>query len=173
MLKVVYTFFTGLLLATFVGVGIAAFYPAPKAPEYPSALEGVDVCLIETEAGNRSCPKYEGMTEPTEEQKQLKRDYDAAVKQHGKDMQRYARNVSITSFVFALIFAAIGLVLESSLKLIADGLLLGGLFTLVYGIGWGFATEDNIYRFIVVTIGLIVVLALGYLKFVKPGATHR
>ncbi|MBI4023011.1 hypothetical protein HY375_02515 [Candidatus Berkelbacteria bacterium] len=168
MLKVIYTFFTGLLLATFVGVGIAALYPAPQYPEYPVALEGVDVCLIETTAGNRPCPKAEGMAEPTDEQKQIKRDYDAAVKQHQEDQQRYARNVSITSFACALLFAAIGLLLESRLKLIADGVLLGGLFTLVYGIGWGFATEDNVYRFMVVTIGLVVVLILGYLKFVGP-----
>lgn len=173
MLKVVYTFFTGLLLATFVGVGIAAFYPAPQYPEYPTELEGVDVCLIETEAGHRPCAKLDGMAEPTEEQKQIKRDYDASVKQHETDQQRYARNVSITSFVFALIFAAIGLILESSLKLIADGVLLGGLFTLVYGIGWGFATEDNVYRFIVVTIGLAVMLALGYLKFVRPDGKRQ
>ena len=39
MLKFVYSFFLGLLLVVFVGMGVASFYPSPKAPEYPIVLE--------------------------------------------------------------------------------------------------------------------------------------
>lgn len=163
MLRVLYVFFTGLLLATFVGVGIAAFYPAPELPEYPEELERVNICI-----DNGRCPTFEGYSDPSEQQQITADEHEAELKAYDEAMQAYARNVSITSFVIALIFAIIGLATEKQLKLISDGVLLGGLFTLVYGIGWGFATEDDVYRFVVVTIGLIVVLVLGYLKFVKP-----
>jgi len=52
--------------------------------------------------------------------------------------------------------------------IIADGLLLGGLLTLIYSVMRGFGTEDNILRFIVVTVGLIISLFLGYVKFIRP-----
>ena len=39
VLKFIYSIFIGVLFATLVGVGIAAFYPEPKPPEYPSALK--------------------------------------------------------------------------------------------------------------------------------------
>ena len=38
VLKLAYTIFTGILLTLFIGVGIAAFYPQPEPPEYPSTL---------------------------------------------------------------------------------------------------------------------------------------
>lgn len=41
ILKLVYTFFLGLLIALFVGFGINTFYPAPDEPEYPSVLNTV------------------------------------------------------------------------------------------------------------------------------------
>ena len=39
VLKLVYTIFIGVLLAIFVGVGIAAFYPGPQYPEPPILLK--------------------------------------------------------------------------------------------------------------------------------------
>ena len=68
---------------------------------------------------------------------------------------------------------ASGLLLAEKLDAIADGLLIGGLFTLVYSIGWGFSAEDNTYRFLVVTVGLLVALGLGYAKFIAPSTQQK
>lgn len=46
--------------------------------------------------------------------------------------------------------------------------MLGGLFTLFYSIGRGFASEDSKYMFIMVSVGLLLVLFLGYHRFVSP-----
>ena len=35
MIRYIYTFFVGLFLVIFIGMGIAVFYTAPKAPEPP------------------------------------------------------------------------------------------------------------------------------------------
>lgn len=156
ILKLVYTFFLGILLAIFVGVGINTFYPGPKAPEYPSS--------------SMSYGK-----ELTVEQEKTQRDFDKKMEQHDKDMRPYNRNVSIITLVAAVSFLALSIVFEKRIKIIADGIMLGGLFTLLYSIGRGFASEDSKYVFLVVTVGLAVVLYLGYHRFVKttPQATKR
>jgi hypothetical protein len=51
--------------------------------------------------------------------------------------------------------------------MIADGILLGGVFTTIYGIIRGLMSEDTKFRFIIVTVGLIIALVLGYIKFIK------
>ena len=48
-----------------------------------------------------------------------------------------------------------------------NGLLLGGVFTMVYGVGWIISSEANVARFVVMTVALVVTLGLGYLRFVR------
>lgn len=85
-------------------------------------------------------------------------------------MSNYNRNVSIMVIVCAVIMLIIALLLTEILGIIADGLLLGGIFTLLYGVGRGIAVDSNIYRFIVAYLGLIVTITMGYLKFVTGKA---
>ena len=155
MIKLVYTFFVGLLLAIFVGVGISTFYESPKVPQWPTELNTLG-------------------REPTSEQVKLQRDFDKKTEQHNKVMKPYNRNVSIMTLVAAVAFLVISLAYEKKIKIIADGIMLGGLFTLLYSIGRGFASEDSKYSFLTVTVGLIVVFYLGYHRFIKThGSTTR
>ena len=55
-----------------------------------------------------------------------------------------------------------------SILFIADGLLLGGVLTLLYSVIRGFGTEDNMFRFVVVSVGFAISLFLGYVKFIQP-----
>lgn len=151
MIKVLYVFFTGLLLSVFVGVGIAAFYPAPERPEYPVQLEVKDPTVAQE----------------TAQEQQLRLEYDQQTKQFEEDFGIYSRNVSLIALAASLVFMVAGLVLTESYRVIGDGFLLGGLFTLLYSVIMGFQTQDNRYQFILVSIGLIISLVLGYLKFVK------
>jgi hypothetical protein len=43
--------------------------------------------------------------------------------------------------------------------------------TLIYSVIQGFGTEDNMFRFLVVSAGLFISLVLGYIKFIKPKET--
>ena len=149
ILRMIYTFFLGLLLAIFVGVGISTFYEAPARPEYP----------IEAQT-------YGG--EPTEEQINLEREFEQTnIAFDENEMQPYNRNVSIMVITAAVILLALSIVFEKKIKVIADGVMLGGLFTLFYGIGRGFASANTKYVFVVVTISLVAVLYLGYHRFVE------
>lgn len=146
MIKHIYVFFIGILLATFIGVGVAAFYEGPKSPEYPSRQEYID-------------EKYT----PTIEEIQFEKDQRAYMEKN----KVYSRNVSIITLIFSVIILVISLTVIAKLPLISDGFLLGGLLTQIYSIMRGFESEDSKFRFLAVAVGLTTSLLVGYIKFIK------
>lgn len=154
VLKIIYTFFIGILLATFVGVGIAAFYTGPKFPEPPAILKYCSPDITQ------SVSKYAEFKKDAES-------YDKTLQNYQQQSQVYNRNVSIVSLIAALIIVILSLTFFKSILVIADGLLLGGVVSLLYSIVRGFQSEDNMFRFFVVAVGLVVSLILGYIKFIK------
>lgn len=156
LLKLFYTFFLGVLLAVFIGVGIHTFYPGPQAPEFPVALN-----------------TYGKDTELTPEQVMLQKQWDQKTEAYNKAIKPYSRNVSMTALGIAVLFLAASIILEKRIKIIADGIMLGGLFTLLYSIGRGFVSENNGYVFVVLSLSVIVVLYLGFHRFVRPGTLQK
>lgn len=91
-----------------------------------------------------------------------------------KKMNPYNRNVSIISLSAAVVLLALSMFLEGrNIKVISDGVMLGGLFMLVYSIGRGIASQDNKYMFGAVSVGLVVVLYLGYHRFVESKSSKK
>lgn len=156
LIKYVYIVFLGLILATFVGVGIAAFYKGPTYPETPATLKYA-----------RPYPEATTAT-PSAEYIKEQEAYDAQSKEFQKQNDTYNRNVSMMALGFAVLMLVLSLVFFKKITVIADGVLLGGVLTLAYSIVRGFNTNDDIYRFMVVGAGLITAMVLGYLKFVAP-----
>lgn len=154
-LKLLYTLLIGIFVAVFIGVGIAAFYPQLKYPEQPTSMK-------------YGFPQPEKDVETPEETKAEIEKYEQEQKDFQIKSQTYNRNVSILALVFSIIIVIISLTLFKKIYLIADGLLLGGVLTLLYSVIRGFGTDDNMFRFIVVTVGLIISLFLGYVKFIAP-----
>ena len=151
IIKIIYTLFLSILLALFVGLGIDAFYPGPQEPDYPVELEVEKPTIVED----------------SEEMKKIREDYAKEKKEFVEKSKPYNRNVSIISVVVAIAILVLSLTYLSKIQIIADGLLLGGVFTVVYSIIRGLMSESSQFRFIIVTIGLVIALVLGYLKFVK------
>lgn len=154
-IEIIYTFFVGILVAVFVGVGIAAFYEEPKSPEYPTRLK------VYSTPVNVDTPST-ASAELIAEQKK----YDAKIKIYEEKMNDYNRNVSIIALIAAIILSSISITFFKNLKVIADGLLLGGVITLLYSVVRIFGSGDDKIRFVVVSIGLFVALVLGYRKFI-------
>ncbi len=150
MIRYIYTFFVGLFLAIFVGMGIAVFYEAPKSPEPPTWYQS-----------------NLGKEGPNDIEKQQEQAYLAEQKVYDKQLWHYNKNVSIIVLACAVAILAISLLLTDKLGIIADGILLGGIFTLLYGIGRGMATDSNKYRFVIASVGLVTTLLLGYVKFTR------
>ena len=153
VLKFIYSIFIGVLFATLVGVGIAAFYISPKSPDYPTTL-------------TYTKPLEQQTTQEQQQMQQKQNAYEAQMKLFQKKVMLYNRNVSIIALIAAIIALVVSLTFFKQLLLISDGLLLGGLLTLIYSIFRGFATDDNMFRFIVVAIGFITAIIVGYIKFV-------
>jgi len=151
IIKIFYTLFLSLLVALFVGLGIDAFYPGPKAPVYP----------VELDATRPGC-------EEPAELKIIREEYNHAQKDFTEKSKPYNRNVSIISLAAAILILIASLTLLAKIKMIADGILLGGVFTTAYSIIRGLMSEDTKFRFLIVSVGLIIALILGYIKFIQP-----
>jgi hypothetical protein len=151
ILKIIYTLFLALMMALFVGLGIDAFYPGPTMPSEPVVLQ----------SEKPGC-------EETVEQKNARQQFNQAQLDYTEQSKPYNRNVSIMSLAAAIIILVVSLTLLSKIKMIADGILLGGVFTTGYSIIRGLMSEDTKFRFLIVTVGLLIALVLGYIKFIKP-----
>lgn len=153
ILRLIYTLLVGVFLAIFVGVGISAFYEAPKYPDMPAVLK---YCTAEV----KNAPQYIEFRKQAEE-------FDKLEKGYFQEDKLYNRNVSIIAISFAILLVIASLTLFKKILLIADGILLGGVFTLIYSVMRGFGSENLKFEFLVVSIGLTTTLVLGYIKFIK------
>jgi hypothetical protein len=151
MIKTVYTIFLGLLLAVFVGVTVSTFYPAPKAPDYPKVLS-----------------EPATSTTDTAEMQQARANFDKQQDDFQKAESTYNRNVFAIVLACAIVMLIISLTFMKQIPIIADGVLLGGTITLLYAIVRSLMSDEGMVRFFAVTIGLIVALILGYIKFIHP-----
>lgn len=149
ILRIVYTFFLGLLLAIFVGVGINTFYEGPKEPQYPIQL---------------TVP----VKEDSDEQRKVEADYNRQQQEYYEVFKQYNRNVSIIALAAAVLLMVASLAAEKRIRVMADGVMLGGLFTLVYSLIRGFASGDSKYTFVAAAIGLVLVGFVGYRRFAAP-----
>ncbi|MCA1806710.1 MAG: hypothetical protein LC687_02435 [Actinobacteria bacterium] len=151
VISIVYTLFLGLLLAVFVGFGIRTFYAPPESPEYPE-------------------PRLEQpQLEPNESNEAERMEKDAAYQSeyeaYQSEIEVYHRNVSIASLLIAVGFLVFSLTVGLHIKVLSDGILLGGLFLLIYSIGRSFAAEDPAYSFVTLAVAVVIALYLGYRRF--------
>ena len=98
----------------------------------------------------------------------MEKEFAQAQEKYMEESKPYNRNVSIISLVASIIILVLSLTLLTKIRMIADGILLGGVFTTTYSIIRGFSSGNAQFRFLIVIIGLIIALALGYLKFIRP-----
>jgi hypothetical protein len=138
VLKIIFTLFIGVMVALFVGLGIVAFYPSPV---YPDVMW------------------QENMTEKqTAAIQAAEAAYQEAVR---------ARNqiVSIVVTAVAVLIMVGSMFLEKRNLTLTNGLLLGGLFSLIYGSTVGFSAGSAMVTFITVGVGLAAVIVVGVRRF--------
>lgn len=161
-LRTIFSFFLGLMLTAFVGVGVYTFYPPPDPPE--ARLDAIDQEQMEI---RRSAPP--GV--PSEEEQARLQDLDQQrmdlMEEHQAARKPWVRTTSIILIILATGLMAASLARPDELPVISNGLLLGGVFTMLYGVGWIVATETSVPRFLVITAALIITLVLGWLRFVR------
>jgi hypothetical protein len=162
-LQIIFSFFLGLMVVAFVGVGVYTFYPPPEE-RYSEQLqelyrqqEDIQRFKADTQLTPAERTKLQAI------QKQIREAED--LQQASREV--WGRNTSIILITFATIIMSISLIQAERLKVISNGLLLGGVFTMLYGTGWIIATGTSQARFWVMSVALLITLGLGYLKFVR------
>lgn len=165
-LQTIFSIFLGLMVAAFVGVGVYTFYPPPQQ-DFTRQIE--DLNREEQAMRNRQAP--DELTAADRERIQaLTDERNSLIDASNVGRQSWGRATSIVLIVFATLAMAVSLVRADQLPVISNGLLLGGVFTMVYGVGWIVATDTSVARFFVMTAALAITLALGYVRFVRRGA---
>jgi hypothetical protein len=164
-LQTIFSFFLGLMIVAFIGVGVNTFYPSPNT-QYEQQLQELsrrqeDITGTPDKAPATLSPQQEA------ELKKVRDEQRALEDKMQAEMKPWARNTSIIIIVFATMVMALSLVRSDQLKVISNGLLLGGLFSMVYGTGWVIFSGESTARFVVMVFALAVTIGLGYLKFVS------
>ena len=162
-LQTIFSFFLGLMVLAFVGVGVNTFYPQPAETSQKDMQEisrKMEALTVKTSNRSLTATEQAEMTRLQDQQNALQDKTDAA-------MKTWARNTSIILVLFATLVMVISLLLSEQLRVISNGLLLGGLFTMLYGVGWVIFSGNSTARFLVILFALVVALGLGYLKFVR------
>lgn len=145
IVKFLYSVFIGILLTILTGVGIQTFYPRPESPtrayDYviPSPVEGTEQVKLDPEEYKTEWDGY-----------QLER------KEHD-------RNASLIAMVTAVLFTFLGLKYAGTLA-VADGLVFGSIFNLLYSIASGIASGDDRFTFFIVVASLILSIVIGEKK---------
>lgn len=164
-LQTIFSFFLGLMVLAFIGIGVNTFYPAP----YQRYQEELQKLYREQEQFNMKNPDLLDEDEKAESERIQTRINELQDQQTAQE-KPWARNTSIVLITFATLVMAISLIRSEQLRVISNGLLLGGLFTMVYGVGWVIFSGESTARFIVILVAFVITLGLGYIKFVRQRA---
>ncbi len=129
-----YILFLGIILSITTGFGVAAFYPQPVVPSYPAVPYAniVPQSCYDTPQSQASsdCQAFLQKQKAQQQTDEVKRQqYDADFKVYQEKNSSYTRTAIFFGIVIGALFAIIGIMLIKKSKLIATGLLLGGVLT--------------------------------------------
>jgi len=162
-LQTIFSFFLGLMVLAFIVVGVITFYPSPNQDR--------DVKMEQLNRQQQAIySANDGKTLSAEDQAQvddIQKQIDAIILANEAEYEIWARNVSIVLIMFATLVMGVSLIRSEQLRVISNGLLLGGLFTMVAGVVWVLTSGESIARFVVILFAFVITLGLGYVKFVR------
>lgn len=172
-LQTIFSFFLGLMVVAVVGIGVNTFYEAPDQ-QHRDRINELNREREELYRGNEAAEKGEGELSPADRKRadEIDKETSDIYAEIEKARPAWARNTSIVLIVFATAVMGVSLVRSDQLRVISNGLLLGGLFTMVYGVGMAIFSGESIARFAVIVFALLVTVGLGYLKFVRGREEH-
>ena len=165
-LQTIFSFFLGLMLTAFLGVGVYTFHPPAKEPD----LRVQELDRREQALRNRS-PQDELSAADREEVQRITDERNRLYDEGRIRREAWGRSTSMILVALATLAMAVSLVRADQLPVLSNGLLLGGVFTMLYGVGWIIATDSSVAQFVVLAIALAVTVGLGYVRFVRrrPG----
>ena len=171
VLQAIFAVFLGLMITAVVGVGVYTFHPNPgeETQDQVQALyderAAIDGCSSPTPG---ECRTWNQLTAAEQARtKAIDAQITALQRAAEERSSQWRMSTSVILIVLATMLMAVALALGDSGSVLSNGILLGGLFTMLYGVGWGLASGNSVTRFLVLVAALAVSLALGYFKFVR------
>jgi hypothetical protein len=165
-LRTIFSIFLGLMLTVFFGIGVYTFHPPPT--EFEDQIKE----LNSQEQVIKTTKKASELTVSDRDQLETialkRRDLIVEAEEARKP---WCLSTSIILIIFSTLTLVISLARAVQFQVVSNGLLLGGVFTMLYGVGWIAFTGTSITRFLVMTAALMVTLVLGYIRFVRKGRT--
>lgn len=166
-LQTLFAIFLGLMVTAFIGVGVYTFYPPPDR-QFRAQIESLDrqqQAIRNSQPENALTPADRAQMQKIIDERNRIQDATRA------STEAWAGRTSIILVALATITMALSLTAVAQLPVISNGLLMGGVFTMLYGVAWVIASGTSATRFIVMTFALVITLGLGYLRFVRRRAT--
>lgn len=165
-LQFIFSLFLGLLLVVVIGVGVWTFYPQPFDENSPEQERIEELYKQQEQLGAKTGDKP--MTSADQAKSRAIQDEIDEINDSMVDVRDdWTVITSIILLCFATVLMAVSLFLPEHLRVFSNGVLLGGLFTVVYGTGWSFAGGDSKARFYVVLAALVLSVTIGYLRFIR------
>lgn len=162
-LQIIFAIFLGLMVTAFVGVGVYTFHPSPAEP-----LEKRIQSLVREEREVADAkPDADKTPADRARMQELRREADGLRDQVRAANQDWGRMTSIILIAFATLVMAISVLRADHLPVVGNGLLLGGVFTMVYGVGTIIATNSSVARFLILTVALAITIGIGWVRFVR------
>jgi hypothetical protein len=165
-LQTLFAIFLGLMVTAFVGVGVYTFYPSPDA-HYRDRITSLD---RQQQAIRDSRPEAALTPADRAQIQKIVDDRNRVQDASRASTEAWGGRTSIILVALATLAMAISLTAAAQLPVISNGLLMGGVFTMLYGVGWVIVSGTSATRFIVMTFALVITLALGYVRFVRRRA---
>lgn len=164
ILQAIYAVFLGGVMTAFVAVGLFTFYPQPTT--YQVQIEQLDEREQEIYADCKSGACATTAAEDAE-LRAIQVQREEIWQAQEVEQQDWNRTAGIIMIGIATVLLAVSLVRWDRAIVISNGLLLGGLFTMVFGIGLTLAGGDDVLRFVVLAVALAITVVLGYLRFAR------
>ena len=163
-LRPIFSVFLGLMLTAFIGVGVYTFHPPPDAQDARLA----ELSRLENEIRPS---RAEGPVSPADQSRlrEIERERADLIDARDNARESWVRSTSMILIAFATLAMALSLVRPERAPVINAGGLLGGVFTMIYGVGWVVVADVSKVRFLVITAALGITLGLGYLRFGRKG----
>ena len=150
-------------MTAFFGIGVYTFYASP----YEELSAQIETLNRQEESVRDSRSSEELTTTDRSQLEEIRTKRDTVDDTLRLANEAWARTTSIILIVLATLVMAASLMRTEQLPVISNGLLLGGVFTMAYGVGWGIFSGSSVMRFVVITVALILTLGLGYARFVR------
>jgi len=163
-LRTIFSIFLGLMLTAFAGIGVYTFHPPPD--EFDDRMREL---TREEQAIMASRPSSELTADERDRIEDIGRQRREMSREAVEARKPWCLSTSILLIVFSTLLLVVSLVRANELQVISNGLMLGGVFTMLYGIGWIAFTGTSVLRFVVMTIALGITLGLGWYRFVRRG----